>query len=396
MRFLIVIVDYPDYLHWLYASQPGLERLGYGDQVRTRVDSLHGSADFYSANLRALGHEAWVVWANNEAMQMAWAREHGVRVRTPSAGALGAAAVRRAGHAARRGPLRHLRRFLRPVLHPLSGKRWLYDILAAQIQAFRPDVLLNQAVDTLSGVFFREMKPHTGLVVGQVAARLRAGVELRSYDFMLSSLPNLVEEFRGMGVPTALNRLAFEPRVLESVERAAQDIPVSFIGSISPEHGERVRLVEHLCERTEISIWGNGVERLPVGSSIRSRYAGPAWGRDMYRLLGASKITVNNHGSWAASYANNMRLFEATGMGTLLLTDWKANLHQMFEPDREVVTYRDHEECAERIRHYLNRPEDRLSIARAGQRRTLRDHTYRQRMEELVEALQGHVISSLR
>ena len=42
----------------------------------------------------------------------------------------------------------------------------------------------------------------------------------------------------------------------------------------------------------------------------------------------------------AKSYANNMRLYEATGVGALLVTDWKENLGEMFEPGKEVVAYR--------------------------------------------------------
>jgi spore maturation protein CgeB len=37
------------------------------------------------------------------------------------------------------------------------------------------------------------------------------------------------------------------------------------------------------------------------------------------------------------------------------------------------------------IRQYLDHEDDRRTMARAGQARTLRDHTYRTRMEELVE-----------
>ena len=40
------------------------------------------------------------------------------------------------------------------------------------------------------------------------------------------------------------------------------------------------------------------------------------------------------------------------------------------------------------MNHYLAREDERHAIARAGQARTLRDHTYRRRMEELVEILE--------
>ena len=110
----------------------------------------------------------------------------------------------------------------------------------------------------------------------------------------------------------------------------------------------------------------------------------------MFQILHRSKITLNHHGD-VAPYANNMRLYEATGVGALLITDWKENLHKMFEPGKEVVAYRNPEECVELIQYYLEHDEERKSIARAGQQRTLREHTYYKRTQELLEIVQRHL-----
>jgi len=110
----------------------------------------------------------------------------------------------------------------------------------------------------------------------------------------------------------------------------------------------------------------------------------------MYQVLRDSFLTLNHHGDVPA-YANNSRLFEATGVGTLLVTDWKANLHEMFEPGKEVVCYRTAEECAEMIQYYLEHDDERESIARAGQQRTLRDHTYYERMQAFVDIVQKYL-----
>jgi len=55
----------------------------------------------------------------------------------------------------------------------------------------------------------------------------------------------------------------------------------------------------------------------------------------------------------------------------------------MFEPDSEIVTYRTADECAEKVRYLLDHEQERQSIAAAGHRRTLRDHTYRKRAEQV-------------
>jgi spore maturation protein CgeB len=110
----------------------------------------------------------------------------------------------------------------------------------------------------------------------------------------------------------------------------------------------------------------------------------------MYQVLRDSFVTLNHHGD-VLPYANNLRLFEATGVGTLLVTDWKANLHEMFEPGKEVVAYRTSEECAEMIQYYLEHDKKREAIASAGQQRTLRDHTYYNRMQVLVDIVRKYL-----
>ena len=78
-------------------------------------------------------------------------------------------------------------------------------------------------------------------------------------------------------------------------------------------------------------------------------------------------------------------------MGTLLITDCKENLHEMFEPGKEVVAYRSPEECAELIEYTLEHDEERETIACTGQQRTLREHTYYQRMQELVKIVSKYL-----
>lgn len=391
-RFLIVITDYPEFLHWIYAQHQGLEMRPYEEQTRIRYESLFGVADFYSSNLRKLGHEAWDIHANNEFMQKAWAQEHRVRVEESTGVSLRwQKAARAAGRVVGKTPLRYLRKVLRPWLQSLDERpSWFYDILAAQIKHYRPDVLVNHDMGIRSR-FLQEVKPYVRLLIGQVASPLPEGRNFSCYDLVISSLPNFVDHFRQLGVMSELNRFAFEPRVLSHLNGESPKIPVSFVGSLSPHHQARIELLEHLCARLGVKVWGRQVGGLQKNSSIRQCHMGSAWGIEMYQILYNSKMTLNHHIEVAGSYANNMRLFEATGVGTLLITDWKKDLSEMFEPGKEVVAYRTPGECTELIRYYLDHDVERETIARAGQERTLRQHTYYQRMEELVEIVSARI-----
>ena len=63
------------------------------------------------------------------------------------------------------------------------------------------------------------------------------------------------------------------------------------------------------------------MERLAPGSPLRSAYQGAAWASSMYDKLFNARITLNHHIGISGDFANNMRLYEATGVGSLLLTD---------------------------------------------------------------------------
>jgi len=392
MRFLILNTDYPAFLSDLYAQNPGLSERSYGEQLETRMDTLFGVADFYSFNLRALGHDADEILVNNAHLQRAWAREHGVtppqprRVRT-GIDLLARRAWRLFPDVTRLRAGRLIARADR-ALDPHGG--WLDRVLEQQVEHFQPDVILNQDIGLIDAAVLARMRGHYGLLVGQIASAIPEGQRFRHYDLILSSLPNLVQRFREIGVPAELHRLGFEPRVLERLSPEGRSVRCSFVGQISPEHSRRLELVEQLCEETPLEVWAPDVGLVARGSPIRHRYRGPAWGLDMYRVLARSQITVNSHLDLAGPHANNLRMYEATGVGSLLLTDAKADLAELFAPGQEVVAYSDASECAELITHYLRHGDERDEIARSGQRRTLEEHNYGRRMAELVAIVERH------
>lgn len=150
-------------------------------------------------------------------------------------------------------------------------------------------------------------------------------------------------------------------------------------------------MLEYLARSTKIEFFGYGVESLNRSSPIVACHHGEVWGLEMYRALARSRVTLNRHINVAENNANNMRLYEATGVGALLITDRKDNLGELFEVGKEVVAYSSPEEAAELIRYYIEHPSEARAISLAGQARTLRDHTYQRRMEELVLVLERYL-----
>jgi spore maturation protein CgeB len=79
----------------------------------------------------------------------------------------------------------------------------------------------------------------------------------------------------------------------------------------------------------------------------------------------------------------NQRVFDVPASRAFLLTDHKSQLGELFEPGAETASYHDPAEAEEMAEWYLARPAERERIASAASRRTLSDHLYRHRLEEL-------------
>jgi spore maturation protein CgeB len=271
-----------------------------------------------------------------------------------------------------------------PVVIAPDRTEWERSVLRAQIEKFQPDLILNQELAYLWADFFKDVKRPGRLIFGQIASSLPQD-DFRIYDLVISSLPNQVEWFRKRGVRAELNRLAFDASVLEKLgPQPARDIPLSFVGSLSPDHVSRIAFLEYLATRTPLQVWGNGIERLRATSPLHACYRGEAWGRDMYQIMRRSKVTLNFHIDLAEGWANNMRLYEATGVGALLLTDWKANLHEMFVPGEHVATYTDAADCVRQIETLLADDAGRERIAAAGQRHAIATQNYYLRTGEIA------------
>lgn len=198
----------------------------------------------------------------------------------------------------------------------------------------------------------------------------------------------VVDFFRAHGARSEVVHLAFEPDILDVLPPPpAQEFDVTFVGAVSADHQLRVAQLEAVARRYDLKLFGSGLHSLPASSPLHRCYQGEVWGVEMYQALRSSRITLNSHIDMAGREAGNARLFEATGVGAFLLTDFKDNLHTLFAPEREVVAWRNVEDCIAMIDRYLADDAARRSIAKAGQARTFAAHSFRRRAEEILAHL---------
>jgi len=84
----------------------------------------------------------------------------------------------------------------------------------------------------------------------------------------------------------------------------------------------------------------------------------------------------------------NLRIFEGTSCGALVVTDSAANgLGELFDIGREIIVYRDDADLLGKIEYYLHHEAEREQIAAAGYQRVSTQHTYAHRAQQILDTL---------
>jgi len=147
----------------------------------------------------------------------------------------------------------------------------------------------------------------------------------------------------------------------------------------------RARILE-MFKDYDLKIWGISYPSW-LESPLRP------WYPDVYvaelekaKAFAAAKVVLNTM-HYAEIKGVNCRLFEAAGCGAFQIADWKPGLAELFEPEREIVTFRTREELKEKVDYYLAHADERGEIADRAYRRAHREHTYEIRLRKMFDVL---------
>ncbi|MBL7928259.1 MAG: glycosyltransferase family 1 protein [Bacteroidia bacterium] len=381
-RFVRLTNYYPQVIDWFYKTNPAAASASYNRQYQNISANVLDQVSAYIHELNNFGYEATEIISNAKDLQLAWLIEN---------------------------------RFT-PTL-PVN------ETVLNQLKKLKPDILWIDDLSLAEPYFISAIRssiPELKLLITHLCAPYNKSIEtkLKFFDLVITCTPAFANELKSLGLNSTLIYHGFDSRILDFLKPVpAQQHAIVFSGSLytgSAYHQGRIRFLEKMINAgLDLEIFANTESRLKFtarkiyellkhdfGRSLNTKYysrnlkqkiKAPVFGKEMYTLLGNSKICFNMHGEVAGNSAGNIRLFEATGMGTCLVTDYKDNIHELFEPEKEIVTYRSAEECIDKIKWLLNHPDDMEKIAKAGQQRTLRDHTIAKRAAQLNEIISRHL-----
>lgn len=368
MRIMLVDTAYAGFVRSAHAARPWLACASYGDQYAAIADGSFHTLSCYTRHLQAAGHEVFDVWANHLPLQSRWCAELEQTALLKHCAAANSLAPY--GENAR-----------------ANGVAWFVPVVEAQVRWYRPDVLICGNPYEFEAGFLERCGGAYGRAVLVHAAPL-PDHDIGRYDLVISSAPALRAAFSARGYATAHLPLAFDDRVLRHLGPATRRFDLSFVGQVLPAHGRRGRFLLDLGRRRHIDVFGDvsWSDEIAAESKIDRHEA--LWGAPMYQALRDSQITLNCHIDAAGTFANNIRLYEATGVGTCLLTDRQDDLSDYFDPGKDVLAFSSVDEAIDLINYYLAHDTERAAIAAAGQRRTARDHNYGDRGRSLLALLE--------
>lgn len=81
------------------------------------------------------------------------------------------------------------------------------------------------------------------------------------------------------------------------------------------------------------------------------------------------------------------RNYDVPGCGSFLLTQDADDLKDRYRDGKEIVIFKDADDLIKKIRYYLKHEEEREKISEAGYRRTIENHTYEKRFDDIFKII---------
>lgn len=79
--------------------------------------------------------------------------------------------------------------------------------------------------------------------------------------------------------------------------------------------------------------------------------------------------------------------FEVLMSGGLYFTNYSDELAEFYEPDKEVVIFRNEHELLDKVKYYLKYPDNAEKVRKAGYERAINCNTYQKRFKDLFNLI---------
>jgi spore maturation protein CgeB len=219
---------------------------------------------------------------------------------------------------------------------------------------------------------------------------------IRMYDVHITSNLYNVEEFRSAGFPVvvhmelAANPAIRDPGPIPEPERRSLGAPVGFIGHWEPVTERRIL---HLVRNgIPVKVYGGGWKDAKAGEELRDAVQKRlVWGAEYARAIASFDINLGIVSKWNRNHTAS-RTFQIPALGAFLLHERNEVVSRCFEEGVEAEFFESDDELLEKCRRYLENPEPRRQIAKAGRARCLESGYFEiDRVREILPVLEAQL-----
>ncbi len=276
----------------------------------------------------------------------------------------------------------------------------LRDILASQIKKFRPNAIYISDIGSFDFSILDELD-FTPILVAWLASRVPKDIPWHRIDLLLSGISAIRKETLALGVKKAKNFNSAAPGFLRPSQFSEKyeylRPSVAFSGSFFPNfHDQRAQMFVKVASKVadiDINVYTNNKFSVPIDCPLIFRE--PVYASEVIHTYGKHPLVVDARADFGldeirfARDTSNMRIFEATRAGSLLLTEYAPNLEELFEIGSEIVCYKSDEELIDLVRFFGSTQGSSHSarIALAGFKRVIRSHSIELRALEFSSML---------
>ncbi len=219
----------------------------------------------------------------------------------------------------------------------------------------------------------------------------REWIAVAPYDALFFKEPVLVNRFSRIldlpvyYLPEACNPQWHRVPDFDDPDPCDADGHVVVAGNI---YGTRARLLSLLLDAdVPLKIYGSPIPRRVRDDRIRAvhtgRYITRAEKARVFRR--AAAVLSSMHPGEIEGV--NARLFEATGSGGAVLTEFRSEVPKFFEPGSEVLTFASLAELLDHLKELFASPAAGRALGDAATVRAHAEHTYQDRLSRLLEAV---------
>jgi spore maturation protein CgeB len=190
-------------------------------------------------------------------------------------------------------------------------------------------------------------------------------------DFSRYGLQALLEARCAPFIAFARERPPFQDPIMLAAEIAASEKRLTYVANLG---------------KLGLAVWGDPGWNLVERHGVRYMGRHAHHNEELTKVYCATGINIDIGRLYQPDIVT-MRVFDVMACGGFLLAEWSDALVELFEPGKEVETYRSLEELLQKAGHYLAHPEAARKIADRGMEAVRRKHDIPSRVAHMVGTL---------